>query len=111
VKPNDLLFLPLGGAGEIGMNLNLYGYGSPEDAQWIMIDLGVTFADPSMPAVDVILPDPEFIVKRRDSLIAIVLRPTCMRLTACILDLPCTKRVCSTEPRGNILQARPVIKP
>ncbi len=73
VEPNDLLFLPLGGAGEIGMNLNLYGYGSPEDAQWIMIDLGVTFADPSMPAVDVILPDPEFIVKRRDSLIAIVL--------------------------------------
>lgn len=70
---NDLLFLPLGGAGEIGMNLNLYGYGSPEDAQWIMIDLGVTFADPSMPAVDVILPDPEFIVKHRDSLIAIVL--------------------------------------
>jgi len=72
-KENDLLFLPLGGAGEIGMNLNLYGYGSPDDAQWIMVDLGVTFADPSMPAVDVILPDPEFIVDRRDSLIAIVL--------------------------------------
>jgi len=72
-KTNDLLFLPLGGAGEIGMNLNLYGYGSPDDAQWIMVDLGVTFADPSMPAVDVILPDPEFIVERRDSLIAIVL--------------------------------------
>lgn len=70
---NDLLFLPLGGAGEIGMNLNLYGYGSPDDAQWIMVDLGVTFADPSMPAVDVILPDPEFIVERRDSLLAIVL--------------------------------------
>ncbi len=70
---NDLLFLPLGGAGEIGMNLNLYGYGSPENAQWIMIDLGVTFADPSMPAVDVILPDPEFIVKHRDDLIAIIL--------------------------------------
>lgn len=70
---NDLLFLPLGGAGEIGMNLNLYGYGSPEDAQWIMVDLGVTFADPSMPGVDVIMPDPEFIVERRDSLIALVL--------------------------------------
>ena len=73
VKSPDLLFLPLGGAGEIGMNLNLYGYGTPEDAQWIMVDLGVTFADPSMPAVDVILPDPEFIVERRESLIAIVL--------------------------------------
>ncbi len=70
---NDLLFLPLGGAGEIGMNLNLYGYGQPEKAEWIMVDLGVTFADPSMPAVDVILPDPEFIVEHADDLIAIVL--------------------------------------
>ena len=73
MSSNDLLFLPLGGAGEIGMNLNLYGYGAPDDAQWIMIDLGVTFADPTMPAVDVILPDPSFIVEQRDKLIAIVL--------------------------------------
>ncbi len=72
--PDDkVLFLPLGGAGEIGMNLNLYGYGSPENAQWIMIDLGVTFADPGMPGVDVIMPDPTFIEERRDDLIALVL--------------------------------------
>jgi ribonuclease J len=70
---NDLLFLPLGGAGEIGMNLNLYGYGQPDDAQWIMVDLGVTFADPSMPGVDVMMPDPAFIEEHRDSLLGIVL--------------------------------------
>jgi ribonuclease J len=72
-ETNDLLFLPLGGAGEIGMNLNLYGYGEPENAQWIMVDLGVTFADPSMPGVDVMMPDPAFIEEHRDSLIGIVL--------------------------------------
>ncbi len=69
----QLLFLPLGGAGEIGMNLNLYGYGSPDDAQWIMIDLGVTFADPSMPGVDVMMPDTAFIEEHIESLHGIVL--------------------------------------
>ncbi|MBT3557953.1 MAG: ribonuclease J [Rhodospirillales bacterium] len=55
------------------MNLNLYGYGQPDDAQWIMVDLGVTFADPSMPGVDVMMPDPAFIEEHRDSLLGIVL--------------------------------------
>ena len=64
-----LVFLPLGGAGEIGMNLNLYGL----DGRWIMLDCGVTFADEHVPGVDLILPDPGFIAERRDSLEAIVL--------------------------------------
>ncbi len=64
-----LLFLPLGGAGEIGMNLNLYGYGG----KWLMVDLGITFADDRLPGVDVILPDPAFIAERRDDLLGIVL--------------------------------------
>lgn len=68
-----LLFLPLGGAGEIGMNLNLYGFGDPKNATWIMIDLGVTFADPSMPGVDVMMPDPSYIAERADHLAGIVL--------------------------------------
>jgi ribonuclease J len=62
-----LLFVPLGGAGEIGMNLNLYAY---ED-QWVMVDLGVTFSD--APGIDVVMPDPAFIVERRDKLLGIVL--------------------------------------
>ena len=65
----ELLFLPLGGAGEIGMNLNLYGC----DGQWLMVDLGITFADERLPGIDVILPDPAFIVERRDKLVGLIL--------------------------------------
>lgn len=66
---NPLLFLPLGGAGEIGMNLNLYGYGG----KWLMVDLGISFADERLPGVDIIMPDPGFIVERRDDLLGLVL--------------------------------------
>lgn len=60
-------FLPLGGSGEIGMNLNLYGH----DGQWMMVDLGVTFGDRL--GIDVITPDPAFIVAQRESLVGLVL--------------------------------------
>ena len=70
---DELLFLPLGGAGEIGMNLNLYGLGDPKDPTWLMIDFGVTFGDGSPPGVDLITPDPSFIAKRRDKLAGLVL--------------------------------------
>ena len=58
--PSDLWFLPLGGTGEIGMNLNLYGH----DGAWLMVDLGVTFADERASGIDVIMPDPSFIEER-----------------------------------------------
>jgi ribonuclease J len=64
-----LWFVPLGGSGEIGMNLNLYAC----DGQWIMVDLGVTFGDESIPGVDVVMPDPDFIAERKDKLIGLVL--------------------------------------
>ena len=69
----ELRFVPLGGAGEIGMNLNLYGFGRPGDETWMMIDLGVTFGDGRLPGVDVIMPDPAFIEARRDRLAGLVL--------------------------------------
>ena len=72
-KADELVFLPLGGAGEIGMNLNLYGYGLPDQYRWIMVDLGVTFGDGFPPGVDVIMPDPGYIVERRERLDALVL--------------------------------------
>ena len=57
-KQEELVFLPLGGVGEIGMNLALYGYGTPEASrQWIMVDCGVTFPGPDLPGVDLVLPD------------------------------------------------------
>lgn len=66
---DELLFLPLGGTGEIGMNLNLYGHAG----KWLMIDCGVTFGDDNAPGVDVIMPDPDFIERRRDNLVGLVL--------------------------------------
>ncbi|PKQ00785.1 MAG: MBL fold metallo-hydrolase, partial [Alphaproteobacteria bacterium HGW-Alphaproteobacteria-12] len=57
---DELVFLPLGGSGEIGMNLNLYGYGPEDDRCWIMVDLGVTFGDERTPGIDLIMPDPAF---------------------------------------------------
>ncbi len=70
---DELVFLPLGGSGEIGMNLNLYGYGPADDRHWIMVDLGVTFGDERTPGIDLIMPDPAFIEERRDRLLGIVL--------------------------------------
>lgn len=70
---SELVFLPLGGCGEIGMNLNLYGYGPPDKQDWVMVDLGVTFGDSNTPGVDLILPDPSFIQKRKKKLLGLVL--------------------------------------
>lgn len=67
-KSSEFLFLPLGGAEEIGMNLNLYGYGG----KWLIVDCGVTFGDDSTPGVELILPDPQWIVERRRDLVGIV---------------------------------------
>lgn len=68
VKQDELVFLPLGGVGEIGMNLALYGYGSPEKRQWIMVDCGVTFPGPDLPGVDLVLPDIRFILSQKKNL-------------------------------------------
>jgi ribonuclease J len=66
---NELLFLALGGSGEIGMNVNLYG----TQGKWVMVDCGITFADPDYPGIDLILPDLSFIEERADDLLGIVL--------------------------------------
>lgn len=65
----ELLFLALGGSGEIGMNANLYGC----DGKWIMLDLGVTFGSQDYPGIDIVMPDLEFIEDRKDDLLGIVL--------------------------------------
>src|SRR5580658_2519429 len=76
--PNDkggdeLVFLPLGGSNEIGMNFNLYGYGPPHARKWIVVDLGVTFGDQTTPGVEIILPDPTFIEEHAKDILGIVL--------------------------------------
>ena len=63
----DLVFAPLGGVGEIGMNLALYGYGPPKSRKWLMVDCGMGFPGPDLPGVDVIYPDISFVEKiKRD---------------------------------------------
>jgi ribonuclease J len=70
---DELVFLPLGGSNEIGMNFNLYGYGPPHARKWIVVDLGVTFGDQTTPGVEIILPDPSFIEAHAKDIIGIVL--------------------------------------
>ena len=70
---DELLFCPLGGSGEIGMNMNLFAYGKPDNQKWIIVDIGVTFADDTVPGVDIIYPDPGFIIDKKDDLLGIVL--------------------------------------
>ena len=70
---NEFLFCPLGGSGEIGMNMNLFAYGQPGDHKWIMVDIGVTFADDTIPGIDLIYPDPGFIQERKENLLGIIL--------------------------------------
>ncbi len=69
----ELVFLPLGGAGEIGMNLNLYGWGPPGDRRWLMIDCGLGFNSNVVPGVDIVLPDPAYIAGQRGRLMGLVL--------------------------------------
>jgi ribonuclease J len=67
-KSDELVFLPLGGCGEIGMNMGLYGY----KGSWLMVDCGVTFGDDLTPGVDVMVPDPAFIIENIDNLVGLV---------------------------------------
>ena len=70
---DELVFLPLGGSGEIGMNFNAYGFGPPNDRQWIIVDCGVLFGrEASTPGVDLIMPDIRYLAERRENVLGIV---------------------------------------
>jgi ribonuclease J len=68
IRPDELTFLALGGVGEIGMNMSLYGFAG----QWLMIDCGITFADGTLPGIEVLMADPAFIEERRGALAGLV---------------------------------------
>src|SRR6516165_2501959 len=70
---DQLVFAPLGGLGEIGMNLALYGFGEERSRQWIAVDLGVAFAGDELPGIDLILPDIRYLVEERRNLLGLVL--------------------------------------
>jgi ribonuclease J len=73
MKKEEFIFCPLGGSGEIGMNMNLFAYGDSGNKKWLMVDIGVTFADDTIPGVDLIYPDPGFIIDKKNDLVGIVL--------------------------------------
>ena len=70
---DELVFAPLGGLGEIGMNAALYGFGPANKRKWIMVDCGVAFAGPELPGVDLILPDIGFIEKHKGDLLGLII--------------------------------------
>jgi ribonuclease J len=70
---SELVFAPLGGLGEIGMNCALYGYGPAGARQWLMVDLGVAFAGEDLPGVDLIMPDLSFIERAKKNLVGVVI--------------------------------------
>ena len=69
----ELVFAPLGGVGEIGMNLALYGIGEGNSRKWIAVDLGVSFAGEELPGIDLIMPDIAFLIAERRNLLGLVL--------------------------------------
>jgi len=69
----ELVFCPLGGVGEIGMNFSLYGFGSQSKKDWIAVDCGVAFAGPDLPGIDLIMPDPRFIAGEKKRLRALII--------------------------------------
>jgi ribonuclease J len=72
-RTDELVFLPLGGSGEIGMNFNAYGFGPPDDRQWIIVDCGVLFGrEGNSPGVDVLMPDVRYLADQRENILGII---------------------------------------
>lgn len=70
---DELVFIPLGGVGEIGMNAYLYGFGPKQKRKWLMVDCGVSFAGDDLPGIDLVIPDVRFLEERRGDLVGIVI--------------------------------------
>jgi ribonuclease J len=84
----DLVFAPLGGVGEIGMNLSIYGLGDERHRQWLAVDLGVSFAsEEHLPGIDLIFPDIRYLVAERKNLVGLVLTHAHEDHFGAVLDL------------------------
>src|SRR5262244_4251262 len=86
-RSDELVFAPLGGVGEIGMNLSLYGLGRENARKWIAVDLGVAFAGDDLPGIDLIMPDIRYLLDERHNLLALVLTHAHEDHFGAILDL------------------------
>src|SRR6202140_3174873 len=86
-RGDELVFAPLGGVGEIGMNLAIYGFGEPHRRKWIAVDLGVSFGGDDLPGIDLIMPDIRFLVEERRNLLGLVLTHAHEDHFGAVLDL------------------------
>jgi ribonuclease J len=84
---DELVFVPLGGVGEIGMNMGAYGFGPERSRKWIVVDCGVTFGDPSLPGIELIMADPEFLEENAEDVLGLVLTHSHEDHYGAVLDL------------------------
>lgn len=110
---DDFVFLPLGGVGEIGMNLALYGYGPSNRRRWLAIDFGISFAGPDLPGVDIVLPDIRYLEEERDFIEAIVITHAHEDHFGALLDLWPRLRVpvYASAFTAGLLQAKRAAQP
>lgn len=106
--PDELVFVPLGGVGEIGMNMGAYGFGPAHGRKWIVVDCGVTFAGPQEPGVELILPDPAFLEENADDVLALILTHSHEDHYGAVLDLwpPFDRPVYATAFTASMLSAK-----
>ncbi len=107
-KSDEFVFVPLGGVGEIGMNMALYGFGPEGRRKWLMVDCGISFADEDVPGVDILMPDTRYIEEERHNLVGIVLTHAHEDHFGAVLDLwPRLKApVYATPFTAGLLQAK-----
>ncbi|EJF87209.1 ribonuclease J [Bartonella rattimassiliensis] len=84
---NEFVFLPLGGVGEIGMNLAAYGFGPQNLREWLLVDMGVSFAGPELPGADLVLPDIRFLEDEKHNVRGLILTHAHEDHYGAVLDL------------------------
>ncbi|KQX42740.1 MBL fold metallo-hydrolase [Devosia sp. Root436] len=84
---DELVFVPLGGVGEIGMNMGAYGFGPERSRKWIVVDCGVTFGGPDLPGIELIMANPEFLEERADDVLGLILTHSHEDHYGAVLDL------------------------
>jgi len=105
---DELVFVPLGGVGEIGMNMGAYGFGPEKSRKWIVVDCGVTFGGPDLPGIELIMANPEFLEERADDVLGLILTHSHEDHYGAVLDLwpGFEKPVFATRFTGAMLAAK-----